>query len=407
VYLLHAWCIYYMHGVFIWTFNFQCICLILSTTKWSYPLHTLLGENDLRDLLRSASFSISPTDNVTAATSQELQRGMLQNLFSALLYYGEVRPCVHLAKTTELCQDQREMPPARHPGAKSSQVFSLTSPIVVKDPSKVESIPYNAFIISNCLEYRGRNSPESMAELQLQKVSKAIYGSVLLALMHVNPVAHDRLRSDVSAEDKNKEFEMKDKFLQDLKLGDVHVFPQTLGMLTGAMETLLKQATAFHQLVNETDVHAVLSLWHKCNGVLSSSQDPPSTADRSSSKSQPYVYMVTSELCFSTLVDFLLSQSFISPAVWQSSLVCILGNLRSKLAIEYDRLLALLVKFFYYSSSAVAPGLAQRVMAAVLPLYLYSPSRDTNLSGGCLLLEILVTILQKRFVLVELGYTGC
>ena len=376
-------------------FCFQCICLILSSTKWSYPLHTLLEESDLLDLLRSASFSITATDNVTATTSVELQRAMLQNVFSALLYYGEVRPCVSMVKAAK---PQGEIP-ARQPEARSSLVSSFTSPKEVKDANKVESIPYNAFIISNCLEYRSRNGPESMAELHLQKVSKAIYGSVLLALMHVKPVAlKDHLQSDVLAENRNVEPVVKDKFLQDLELGNDHVFPRTLGMLTGAMETLLKQATAFHQLVNETDVIAVLALWHKCNGVLSSSLEPQSSADKPNATSQPYAYLATSKLCFSTLVDFLLSQSFISPAVWQSSLVCVLGNLRSKLSIKYDRLLALLVRFFHYGSSAVAPGLARRVMTAVLPLYLYSPSRDTTLSGGCLLLEILVTILQKRLV---------
>lgn len=380
--------------------------LLLCSTKWSYPLHTLLSEADLHSLLRSSTFSLSPSDSSLVGVSLELQRGMLQNLFCALLFYGEVWPCTNFTRILKTSEPASDRSVAMKIG-KSNSGLSCSKDSV-KDskysPTKVESIPYNTFIISNTLEFRKRTTPESVAELHLQKVARAIYGSVLLALVHAKPLNPSRASEDRELDhevDVDEVSILKDQFIQGLESSDVHVFPETLSMLIRSIEELLKQATAHHQLLNETDIIAVLSLWHKCNAVLSKEQEPlvPSTKKKLDKKSvdQHVIYLVTSESCFYTLVDFLLTQTFLSPAVWQAGLVCILGNLRSKLVIGYEKVLELLVKFFQCSPSTVDPGLAQKLTAAVLPLNLHSSSRGATLSGGCVLLDVLITVLHNRY----------
>ena len=376
----------------------QCVSLLLCSTKWCYPLHTLLSQDDLRNLLQSASFSITPSDKPTVTASLELQRGMLQSVFSALLFYGEVWPCVFYAKAIK--QHGKDEAKSKGTHTKSAMEYP-SSKEPAKDLSKVETIPYNTFIISNTLEYRNRTNPESVAELHLQKVARAIYGSVLLALVHAKPLAQQEEHDPDQIEEGAETSILKDKFLQRQSSCDMLIFPETLSMLVSSIEELLKKAAAYHQLLNETDILAVLSLWHRCNAVLTGRSKPPSTSGEEKSKKRTehkVVYVVTSETCFYILVDFLLAQTSISPAVWQTALICILGNLRSKCTLEYDQLLELLVKFFLSTSSAVDHGLVQRIMATLLPLSLHSARHEDTLSGACLLLEILVATLQKRFV---------
>lgn len=395
----------------------QCASLLLCSTKWSYPLHTLLSQEDLHLFLTSATLSIASSDSPALMSSLEWRQRTLQGLFTALLYYGEVRPCLAYATAAGLEKEVPATPMGQADGAVSKGASQSLKEIVlnvnqdlkaireVSPPlSKVEVIPYSTFIISNTLEYRSKSSPEGMAELQLQKMAKSIYASVLFALVHAKPLSQPMGLGGHNRDGHSNTPPLPattpvDGFLDDFDCS-LHIFPETISMLVCSMECLLKKAMSSHQL-QEVDLLAVLSLWHECNTVLmvppiqllSSNLTPKAKAAKLSVART--TFMVTSEVCFCTLVDFLLAQTSISPALWQVSLMNIVGNLHSTLTVDYDKLLALLVKLFL-SSSSVDSGMVQKMVNTIRPLMLQSSSKGMLLSGSYMLLRILTTALQKR-----------
>ena len=402
----------------------QCASLLLCSTKWSYPLHTLLNQEDLQLFLTSATLSIVSSDSPTLTSSLEWRQRTLQGLFMALLYYGEVMPCLAYVSAVGLDEEKIETLPVCQAGAAVSFVKGAASCQSLKEIalnrsaqdlkatgeasiplSKVEVIPYSTFIISNTIEYRNKSSPVGVAELQLQKMAKSIYASVLFSLVHPKPLTQpsgspDRNRDEHSSPPMPAVAPV-DQFLNDFDCS-LHVFPETVSMLVYSMECLLKKATSSHQLLSKIDLLSVLSLWHECNSVLTlppvtllfSNLTPKAKAAKLSAAHT--TFMVTSEVCYWTLVDFLLAQSSISPALWQISLVNIMGNLQSSLTVGYDKLLAVLVKLFLSSSSLVDSGLVQKIVKTLRPLTFHSHGKGTWLTGSYMLLQILTTALQKR-----------
>ena len=402
----------------------------MSSTKWAYPLHTLLTEEDLQSFITFATVNVASSDSPELTSSLEWQRRTLQSLFTALLYYGEVRPCLAYAKATGQVQKAEEKEAvlveetgkALHLAKGANQTLkeivskvnaqdSKTSEETPTSLSKVEVIPYNTFIISNTLEYRNKSSPEGVAELLLQKMAKSVYASVLLALVHAKPLAqpvgppdlnHDGACNIPPSPTPDTSAPV-DIFLEDFDISS-HIFPGTVTMLIRSLECLLKKATCSHQQLRELDLLAVLSFWYECNSVIEKPADPEKPAGPPKLKAKevekkvavPTGFLITSEECYNTLVEFLLAQISISPALWQVSLINVLGNVCSSMVVDYDKLLALLVKFFLSASLSVDSGLVQKIVATLMPQAFQSGSKGATLSGLYMLLEILTTALQTK-----------
>ena len=326
-----------------------------------------------------------------------------------MLYYGEVRPSLKLEKQkTGEIESEKPEPAAifkvktktpstsmslssfrlkRFAYHRNQSSTSLTEE--KKQVSRVKSVHYHTFIISSTIEYRSLCMPQYLAELQLQKVAREVYRSILSTLLSPKPLSPSLVKpqeEDVSTVD--------DMYLETAA-GSNHgiVFQDTISMLSQSLENLLKSATDQHQLLNDTDLLTVLSLWHELNTVLLASGKEDQAA-------QP----IASRNCYHILVDFLISSTCISPAMWQLSLVNILTSLgafqKEDQSVDYDKLVLLLVKFFLFSPFNVTDLIRKIVRSLIdLKVGLFSTAKTSKLSGSCLLLEVFITALQKRYVL--------
>lgn len=398
-------------------FVVQCVCLLLSATKWSYPLHTLIAREELHLFLSYAAANIPYTANstdsadltttstttttTTRSNSLEWRRRTLQNLCVSILYYGEVRPCSDfvraLGSKKPAAKPGKEKPPLPKVVAgtdvrkRESSARSLIRQVKLKREKKAP-VHYSTFIISNSVECRRAFMPDSLPELQLQKIAKGVYGSILLSLLNARPLTPSICKP---VEDPMA----VDAYLQELDpTQPCCVFPETLFMLVDAMEHLLTCATSGHHLLNSVDLLAVLSLWHEVNEILATPSNPSSDLYCIDA---PQQQVMTSERCCSVVVDYLLAQTSLPPTLWQSALVNILAGLHYHLRksfLDYDKLLMVLVKFFvspHVTLSDLVPRIVQTLLGEEKTLA--SPSIGGEmLSGNSLLLESLITALQIR-----------
>ena len=313
----------------------------------------------------------------------------------SVLYHGEVRPCLEVTKVnsrthTRACQTVK----VRRVKFRSSSVNRLitkrkTEAVPEKKSVKGSSVHYSTFVISNSIESRRVYMSDTIPELQLQKVAKAVYGSILLSLLNARPLTP----SVVEVGDKST----TDAYLE--RLGPSHcacVFPETVAMLVGAVEQLLLSTTGQRQSsLTDVDLLMVLSLWQELNEVLVS---PYTQNTEQYELDEPL--LVNSEHCCVILIDYLLEQPSVSPTIWQASLANILSGIqrRKDLFVDYDKLLAVIVKFLVSSTAAAASGLVSRIVGALLgeERKLVSGHVQGKLSGACLLLDVLITALGKR-----------
>ncbi len=368
----------------------------MSTTKWCYPLHTLVDQEELNQLLLYSTSSISPTspsaDSAKLTISLEWRRRTLQNLCLSVLHYGEVKPCLDVmgAGSKKLEQPLPErVVMVRKVKLRTSSLNWLPKKktdgkLEKKDASsKISNVHYNTFIISNTIESRRALMPDVVPELQLQKIAKGVYGSILLSLLNARPLTQ-ALPAD-------KTEDVSDIYLQNKS----PVFAETISMLVCSLEQLLKQASGSHQLLNDVDMFMVLSFWHEMNYILTPIDQSPGLCYTDN------LHQVTSSECCSLLVNYLLSQPSIPPKLWQPSIINITSSLLYKkhLFDDYDKLLAVFVKFFLSSNSnmsALVPWIVGILLSEDRSLV--SHAHKDNLSGNCLLLEILITALRNRYV---------
>lgn len=321
----------------------------------------------------------------------------MQNLCLSVLYHGEVRPCLEVVRAnTKKMERAGKMAGGvrvRKPKLRSASLNRLVQrkKVEKKVSSKVSPVHYRTFIISNSIEYRRWLMPDSSPERQLQKIAKGVYGSILLSLLNARPL----VQSHVKPEGEEEGGVAEDAYLDKLeRLTSCWVFPETLSLLVSALEDSLQSAvtTGTHQSTNKADLLTTLTFWHEINEVLAM---PTNHDEQLSPDDAP---QVTSTRCCRVLVDYLLSQTKVPPAVWQSSLTNLLSGLqhRRDLFGDYDKLLAVLVRFFSSSCVAVS-GLVPRIVSTMLGLM--SEKEDfTALSGDCLLLEVIITVLEGRYV---------
>lgn len=314
----------------------------------------------------------------------------------SILYHGEVKPCLEVAKVNcrshvKACQTVKVKKVKFRSVSTSRLILKKKYEYVrEKKPVKGSSVHYNTFVISNSIESRRLYMADTIPELQLQKIAKGVYGSILLSLLSARPLAP----SDVV----EPEGAVADVYLK--RLGPAHcscVFPESVSMLVGSVEHLLKSTTDCHQLLNNVDLLLVLSLWHEMNEILAMPYNQPA---EQLDLGEPQ--LVNSEQCCIILVDHLLSQPSVTPTVWQASLANILSTLqrRTELFVDYDKLLSVLVKFLVSSTAGASSGLVSRIVVALLgeERRLVSSSVEGKLSGACLLLDVLITALHKRYV---------
>lgn len=230
---------------------------------------------------------------------------------------------------------------------------------------------------------------DTIPELQLQKIAKGVYGAILLSLLSARPLAPSDVAKPKGA--------ATDVYLE--KLGHTHcccVFPETISMLIGSIEHLLKSTTSCHQLLTNVDLLLVLSLWHEMNEILATPYNQPT---EQFDLDEPR--LVNSERCCALLVDYLLNQPSVTPTVWQAALANILSGLQRKkdLFVDYDKLRSVLVKFLVSSTAVATSGLVSRIVGALLgeERRLVSSDVEGKLSGACLLLDVLITALHKRY----------
>ena len=314
-----------------------------------------------------------------------------------MLYYGEVKPCQeHAVASGMMVEKPKKAVKVKAKAVPLNRVLlkkrSLKSFRAAgsesrdKKTTKVDPVPYNSFIISNIIESRTIFKPESSPELQLQKIAKGVYGSILLTLLNARPLSHS-IASRIKEEEENQI--VADSYLGKIESINFCVFPETVFMLVQSLESLLNSATNCHQLLSNTDLVLVLSLWHELNTVLMIPKDQLDNLK---------VQQITSENCFSLLVNFLLDQTSIAPTLWQASLVNIIDFLRdeSDYTVDYDKLLSLLVKFFV-SGTLVESGLIEKVACSLMSVFAFhSKVKKCKLHGSFMLLEILLMALQKR-----------
>lgn len=261
-----------------------------------------------------------------------------------------------------------------------------------KVSSKVSPVHYRTFIISNSIEYRRWLMPDSSPERQLQKIAKGVYGSILLSLLNARPLVQSR------GEEGEEGGVVEDIYLDKLeRLTTRWIFPETLSLLVSALEDSLQSATTAgtHQFTSNSDLLATLSFWHEINEVLAM---PANQDEQLSPDNAP---QVTSARCCRVLVDYLLSQTRVPPAVWQAALTNLLSSLQhhSDLFGDYDKLLAVLVRFFS-SSCVAASDLVPRIASTILGM-IGEKEDFTALSGDCLMLEVIVTVLEGRYARVQ------
>ena len=391
----------------------QCASLLLSATKWSYPLHSLVDQKELHLLLtystssvrhhhhhHSASATSADSANPTvAAASLEWRRRTLQNLCLSILHHGEVRPCLEVKKAktkrekAAQCKvvvvklKKSKVPPKSRQAVQRKKAES-------KEKKSRHPVHYNTFVISNIIEYRRLFMSDCMPEHQLQKIAKGVYGSILLSLLNARPLSHLPVKpKEAEVADDVYSHEMESLSQQ------CHAFPTTLTMLVASVQHLLEVATVCqHPMLSKVDMLTVLSFWHEINQVLTT---PTATITSPSHSSTTDSALVTSRHCCSILVDHLLAQTTISSALWQASLVNILSSLRYQLDLfdDYDKLLAVLVQFFVSSDMIVAEsGLVPAIVRTLLSFSreLVSQAKGRTLSGECLLMEVLITAVKKR-----------
>lgn len=320
----------------------------------------------------------------------------------SILHHGEVKPCLELTRAN----DKKRMKASRVIKVKRVKFRSSSLNRLVqkkkydykdKRGAKVSPVHYSTFVISNSIERRRLFMPDTIPELQLQKIAKEVYASILLSLLNARPLTC----FVVKPKEDSTLASVTDVYLEKLGSTELCMFSETVSMLVGSVEYLLKRATSCHQLLNDVDLLAVLSLWHEMNEVLiapgGNNNNNQLTEQYETGTTPPQ--QVTSVQCCTILVDYLLAQPFVPPTIWQSSLVNLLGSLQHQknLFVDYDKLLAVFVKFFV-SSNMAASGLVSRIVGALLSeeRRLVSSTVEGRLSGDCLLLEVLITALQRR-----------
>ena len=483
---------------------------LVSSTKWSYPLHTLISQQELHQLLAystSSSQHTTPSSSSSASSSSssslhgrgptaglEWRRRTLQNLCMSVLHHGEVRPCLELAKSitntttttssgsnTSNSSGNKPAKQSRHQCVRIKKVKLRSSSVgrlvakkkyehgrERKSATKPGSVHYSTFVISNSIECRRLYQADTMAELQLQKMAKGVYSSILLSLLNARPLSSCPPAPTVTTAavagpisfpppelplppgGPGGEGGVGDVYLERLMGGGecrCLLFPETVSMLVCSLEHLLRvttgtatptettpiKATPTPQPPCDVDLLSLLSLWHEVNEMLVAvshgPQPPPPLPGQPAPAQTPLTgavesepeepCLVNSESCCMILVDYLLAQSsppsppssFISssvtPAVWQASMIHILSALQHhrELCVDYDKLLNLLVRFLVCCSAGgaaaavVSGGLVGRMVSALLGeerRLVSGRLGGTKLSGTCLLLDVLITALQKR-----------
>lgn len=342
-----------------------------------------------------SNISVSADSAGLAATSLEWRRRALQNLFLSILYHGEVRPCQEVARANakKLEQASKVQARATRPRHRSSSLNRVVQRKKVdakeRRASKVGPAQYTSFVISCSIEYRRWLMPDSIPERQLQKMAKGVYGSILLSLLNARPLAQS------SGKPGEEGGVARDVYRNKLEgVVSCRTFPETLSMLVCALEQALRSATAARQSPSKADLLTTLSFWHEINDVL------VIPAHQYEHLNMDDIPQATSTNCCLILVDYLLTQTIVPPAVWQASLTNLLMGLlnRKDLFVDYDKLLSMLVQFFT-SASVVVSDLVPRIVNTLLDgeRELVSEAKGLVLSGDCLLLEVIIIALQGRY----------
>ena len=314
------------------------------------------------------------------------------------------------------------------PPEKHSYGLALHNPL----PVSISPSPYLSYIISNTFDYRVLSSLEVSAEHELQQLAKKVYESVLHSLLHARPTP-DSGNETLSGE-------MSPVVLATDTLTDLGCRPFTVStaMLTFAVEKLLAKALTPQ---SNLDVISVLEFCSDINSLLPVSSPylykpwrpeyttkelkevsafsiPPRGFQlaignkKRPNKRYPFVIgPVSSNGILSLLFDCLLGTQNPSSKMWQIAISVLHTSLRylwifvaerqKAIDIDCDQLIAVLMKLF--SSRLDAVELSDRSVVLMLCDFIVMriPRRDGGEGkwyGIHLLLELMIKILEKRFV---------
>ena len=301
-------------------------------------------------------------------------------------------------------------------------------PVYKSLPESVDpQLPYQTFIISSTVEHRLQSKVEFPVELELQWLSKKVYESVLLALLHARPSPPLPLLGVSSGAAKTEEEAVE----EGAELGSISA---SAAMLCSAIETLLERVVTSESNVNPV---AVLELWNVLNSLLPANnvhllaqphkpplQEPSSTI-LDTGDTQPTSEQHTTPLkenvremakknlsglpiystrALSLLLDSLLmSSSPPSARMWQLAISLLHTTLRHKAAtvvggsadIDASKLMKVLVRLFSCTSDTggIQPSAVTAMLLELAPMRLAGREEER---GVCLLLEVLVTLLENR-----------
>ena len=303
-------------------------------------------------------------------------------------------------------------------------------PVYKSLPESVDpQLPYQTFIISSTVEHRLQSKVEFPVELELQWLSKKVYESVLLALLHARPSPPLPLLGVSSGAAKTEE-DGSEAVEVGAEPGSISA---SAAMLCSAIETLLESVVTSESNVNPV---AVLELWNVLNSLLPANnvhllaqphkpplQEPSSTIldtgdtqptseqhttplkenVRETAKKNLSGLPIFSTRALSLLLDSLLvSSSPPSARMWQLAISLLHTTLRHKAAtvaggsadIDASKLMKVLVRLFSSTSDTggVQPSAVTAMLLELAPMRLAGREEER---GVCLLLEVLVTLLEN------------
>lgn len=300
-------------------------------------------------------------------------------------------------------------------------------------PPSLTPAPYVSYIISNCIDYRVLSSLEISAELELQLLARRVYESDLHSLLHARPTPDpvaEALSGELSPEEENGLFFDSD---------ESGPFAASTSMLTRAIEQLLQKAL---KPQSNLDLVSVLEFCNDLNSLLpvsspllpkrykngkdlggkQSEASLPSRGVQLTIKNKqgmpdsdyPFtVAPVCSKEILSLLLNCLTNTQSPSSKMWQIGLSVLHNSLRylwyfvaekkGAIDVDYDKLLSVFVKLFSSRVDAVELREANltQLLTDIMVIKLERGSGKGAWYGIGLLLELLISILDKRYVLYD------
>ena len=314
------------------------------------------------------------------------------------------------------------------PPEKHSYGLAMHNPL----PPSLTPSPYLSYIISNCIDYRVLSSLEISAELELQLLAKKVYESVLHSLLHARPTPDpvaEALSGELSPE------EEKGMFLESDESGP---FAASTSMLTQAIEQLLQKALTPQSNLDLVSVlefcndlnsllpvsSPLLPKQHKYGKDLSGKQSETSfplrgvqltIKNKQGMPDSDYPFTVPpvcSKEILSLLLNCLANTQTPSSKMWQISLSVLHTSLRylwffvaekkGTIDVNYNKLLSVFVKLFSSRVDAVELHEANltKLLTDIVVIKLERGHGKGAWYGIGLLLELLISILDKRYIFV-------